>query len=249
MRVLVFVLLWVVGLEACASGPTARRDDFAVEGIDVSHHQARVDWPRVAAEGFEFAYIKATEGADHADTRFRENWTAAREAGLVRGAYHFFRPRTSAAAQAEYFASTVELRPGDLAPVLDVETLDGVARTDLITGMRTWLYLAEIRYGVRPVIYTSLKFYYRHLAGHFDDYTYWIARYGTREPALSAGAEVAIWQYGDRGVVAGIGSGVDLNVLLGGPSALESLRLKPRPPYEFPRRPKPPKVGRPVVTY
>ncbi|HEX2068810.1 MAG TPA: GH25 family lysozyme, partial [Actinomycetota bacterium] len=31
-------------------------------GIDVSHHQGRIDWPRVAADDISFAYIKASEG-------------------------------------------------------------------------------------------------------------------------------------------------------------------------------------------
>jgi lysozyme len=42
-------------------------------GVDVSSHQGEVDWDRVAGDGIEFAYIKATEGADFVDERFRRN--------------------------------------------------------------------------------------------------------------------------------------------------------------------------------
>src|SRR5205823_659757 len=59
-------------------------------GIDVSEHQGRVDWRAVAADGFEYAYVKATEGADHVDDDFSRNWTGAATAGITRGAYHFF---------------------------------------------------------------------------------------------------------------------------------------------------------------
>src|SRR6476660_2447595 len=59
-------------------------------GIDVSHHQGEIDWPRVASDGVRFAYIKASEGGTVPDHRFRENWVEAKKAGLRRGAYHFF---------------------------------------------------------------------------------------------------------------------------------------------------------------
>ena len=56
-------------------------------GIDVSAHQGTIDWVRAARDGITFAYVKTTEGRDFTDERFDENW---REAGLDRGAYHFF---------------------------------------------------------------------------------------------------------------------------------------------------------------
>lgn len=50
-------------------------------GIDVSAHQDTVDWEAVAGDKIEFAYIKATEGGDFVDDRFRENWVGAASAG------------------------------------------------------------------------------------------------------------------------------------------------------------------------
>ena len=46
---------------------------FPIRGIDVSHHQGSIDWNAIAASGVEFAYIKATEGGDWIDHRFKEN--------------------------------------------------------------------------------------------------------------------------------------------------------------------------------
>ena len=210
---------------ACGERNTERRTDFAVEGIDVSRYQAEVDWAAVADAGIAFAYVKATEGAEHADARFCDNWQAAAEADLVRGAYHFYRADVDAVAQADNFYAYAEPTVGDLPPVLDVETLDGATRAQLITGIRTWLYLAEVRTGVKPILYTNLAFYYRHLAGHFDDYPLWIARYGTREPSVAAGAQLAFWQYGDRGRIDGIDGAVDLNVFFGTAAEFEALRI------------------------
>jgi lysozyme len=93
-------------------------------------------------------------------------------------------------------------------------------------GMRTWLYLAEITYGVKPIIYTNLKFYYQHLAGQFDDYPYWLARYGSKEPTVGPAHKLTFWQYGDRGAVAGINGPVDLNVFIGDRPAFDTLLIR-----------------------
>ena len=217
----------VVSWVGCATeGPTVRQRAAAIEGIDVSHHQQDVDWCAVAADGFDFAYVKATEGQTHVDTRFCDNWTEAEHAGLARGAYHFFRADVDARRQFDHFRTRVQLQVGDLSPVVDVETTDGATEAELIEGLRTYLYLAEIHYGIKPVVYTNLKFYYRHLAGHFDDYPLWIARYGTTAPSVSTAATVSFWQYGSRGRVAGVDGDVDLNVFTGDPTDFARLRLR-----------------------
>lgn len=43
------------------------------EGIDLSHHNGVVDWPRLSTAGLSFVYLKATEGESHVDTRFQAN--------------------------------------------------------------------------------------------------------------------------------------------------------------------------------
>ncbi len=214
----------------CGTDETERQREGYIEGIDVSHHQPRIDWPQVAADGINFAYVKATEGQSHRDTKFCENWASAKTAGLYRGAYHFYRADVNPREQFEHFRAVVSLVPGDLSPVLDVETLDGADKAELIEGLRTWLYLAEIEYGIKPVIYTNLKFYYHHLAGQFDDYPFWIARYGNNAPSVSSAATVAFWQYGDRGRVDGVTGHVDLNVFLGDSQAFGRLQI-PEPTY------------------
>lgn len=207
---------------------TARRYDYAVHGIDVSHYQSRVNWQAVAQQDIHFAFIKATEGAMHLDSLFCHNWESMKLAGLKRGAYHFFRPTISPLAQADNFTRSVEIEYGDLPPVLDVEVLDGVSKESLINGVRTWLYYAEIRYGVKPIIYTNIKFYNKILAGHFNDYPMWIARYGFREPTLACGRDWHFWQYGNRGRIKGVTGNVDFNVFNGSYEALEAMCVAPR---------------------
>ncbi len=56
---------------------------FPIQGVDVSHHQGEIDWQKLKSQNIEFAFIKATEGGDHVDRKFYENWSASKEAGIV----------------------------------------------------------------------------------------------------------------------------------------------------------------------
>jgi lysozyme len=216
-----------IAVGACEQA-TPRRHDYLVDGIDVSHYQSRVNWQQVAEQHIDFAFVKATEGATHLDSLFCRNWLEMKEAGIKRGAYHFFRPTVSPLEQADNFTRSVEIQLGDLPPVLDVEVMDGVSKERLINGVRTWLYYAEIRYGVKPIIYTNIKFYNKILAGHFNDYPMWVARYGFRKPTLACGRDWHFWQYGSQGKLKGVAGNVDLNVFNGSPEDLEALCLSPR---------------------
>lgn len=93
-----------------------------IKGIDVAHWEPQVDWALVRALDIRFAFIKATQ-ADFADSMFESHWAGAKQAGILRGAYHFIDPRVDGRRQAEAFLRTVQLEPGDLPPVLDLEDL------------------------------------------------------------------------------------------------------------------------------
>ena len=133
-----------------------------VPGIDVSHFQSAIDWAAVAASGIRFCFIKATEGAGNTDRRFRENWRRAGDAGLLRGAYHFFHPLAPTAAQADSFMRAVgSLQPGDLPPALDLEVpaaWTGIAPGDRAPLAMEWLETVESRLGATPIVYLSPAF-------------------------------------------------------------------------------------------
>jgi lysozyme len=93
-----------------------------VNGLDVFHGDGPVDWTSVAAAGIEFAYVKASEGVTVTDSRFAQNWKAMKEAGVMRGAYHFFHPASSPEDQAGHFLAVMgDFSEGDLPPALDLE--------------------------------------------------------------------------------------------------------------------------------
>ena len=226
MRYILSISFLAIALVACEH-QTIRMEEFEVHGIDVSHYQSRINWDSVMGEEVHFAFVKASEGISLTDSLFCRNWDEMKRIGLYRGAYHFFRPTLPAELQAGNFLNAVEMEYGDLPPVLDVEVLDGASKIQLITGVRSWLYLVEIRYNIKPILYTNLKFYNKYLAGQFDDYPIWIARYNSREPRLACGRDWQFWQYGNRGQLSGINGHVDFNVFNGSLKELEGLCFSP----------------------
>ena len=96
---------------------------YPIQGIDVSADTGFVDWPTAHADGVDFAYIRATSGADERDAQFGSNWGDAYAAGVRRGAIHVFSPCRPAVDQANNFIVTVP-RTGDALPAalaLDVD--------------------------------------------------------------------------------------------------------------------------------
>ena len=90
-------------------------------GIDVSNHQGPIDWTAVAGDKITFAYIKASEGADFTDRQFANNWPRAAQAGLRRGAYHFFTLCRPGRDQASHFLRTAPPEDAALPPAVDLE--------------------------------------------------------------------------------------------------------------------------------
>lgn len=227
MRYLLPVIIILLMVCSC-DYRTERMEGYEVHGIDISHYQSYVNWDTIATQDIHFAFVKATEGMTLVDSLYCHNWSEMERIGLKRGAYHFFRPTIPAEIQAQNFIDMVEMLPGDLPPVLDVEVLDGVNNLELIIGMQTWLNLVETHFNVKPIIYTYHKFYNRQLAGHFTDYPLWMARYNdSRQPKLADGGKWNFWQYGNRGRLKGIYGDVDLNVFYGSLNQLEDLCLSP----------------------
>lgn len=202
---------------------------YSVHGIDVSAYQGRIDWPEVARHAVRFAFIKASEGVSLQDPRFARNWREARTAGICRGAYHYFLPNRDGAEQARLFIQTVPLEPGDLPPVLDVESAQFHDVALMRREVAVWLRLVETHYGVKPILYSNHSFYRRHLTGHFDDYPLWLAHYEVERPALPADKWI-IWQHSDEAYVPGIRGTVDFNVFQGSYAALLALRVPAAPP-------------------
>jgi len=210
-----------------------------LEGLDVSYHSGRVDWRAAAAHGSRFALTLATAGDDFRDPFFACHWERMRQAGLLRGAYHFFVAEDDPADQARTFLSHVVFEPGDFAPVVDIEKLYGEAPPDLAKRLEIFLDAIEAKLGVKPIIYTGPGFWNKHFRhGGFGDYPLWLAQYDVSEPQLPAGwKRWAFWQWRGNAHLPDVAPVVDLDRL--GPNVdLAKLlipqsrptSLKPTPP-------------------
>ena len=204
--------------------------NYAMHGIDVSRYQDNIDWEAVSSMQDKevkigFVFIKATEGLDRVDDKFRQNWFKAKQTSLSRGAYHFFISSKSGKAQAEKFIETVSLTKGDLPPVLDIESANGASVTDIQQRVKDWLAMIERHYKIKPIIYTNVDFYENFLDGQFDDYPLWVAHYYVRDkPAIKR--NWTFWQHNEKGRVNGVDAYVDFNVFNGDSAGFRKMLLK-----------------------
>lgn len=202
---------------------------YEIHGIDVSKYQNVINWKEVKnmdADGIKigFAFIKATEGVGNVDNQFRRNWLKAEEQDICKGAYHFFIAGKNGRRQAANFIEIVNLKKGDLPPVIDIEKSFGVSPNEIKKEVSEWLNIVERYYGVKPIIYTNIDFYGRYLQNSFDDYPIWIAHYlQPVKPRIDH--KWAFWQHSESGRVNGIKAPVDFNVFSGDSSDFENLLI------------------------
>ena len=201
---------------------------YSIHGIDVSHYQGDINWKmlkqtRQGKFPVEFIFMKATEGGDFSDDRFVANFDSAKVHGFIRGAYHFYNPKTDADKQADFFIRSVKLEPGDLPPVLDIEMKSKDVKK-LQQDLKIWLRKVENHYGVKPIIYASYKFKTKYLNDSiFNTYPYWIAHYYV--DSVRYQGEWKFWQHTDVGTLPGIDEKVDLNVFNGSFSELKNILI------------------------
>ncbi|MES2403745.1 MAG: GH25 family lysozyme [Pseudomonadota bacterium] len=175
------------------------------EGIDVSAYQPTVDWNKVLGGGALFAFIKATEGTGLIDKFFVDHWAKAKASGILRGAYHFFRPAQDAAAQAHHFLDQL-FDPGELPPVLDVEVADNIPLARIQDGVNAFIDIVAASLA-RPLIYTSPGFW-NPLPTRTDIVSktdLWVANWLVHAPMACKGyASWTFWQYANAATVPGI---------------------------------------------
>ncbi len=200
-----------------------RPRDYPIHGIDVSKFQGDIDWSKVADSGVKFAWIKASEGGDHADERFQANWSGAKAAGVPHGAYHFVYWCRPPMEEMAFFEQNAPVEDDALPPVLDVEATPTsktchrhLTQESAIADMKVMLAEMERHYGKRPIIYTTVDFYEAILSdGAFMDYPIWV-RSTKYAPAVKYGERAwHFWQYQSDAWVPGIGTKVDRDAFYG----------------------------------
>lgn len=208
---------------ACVQGPTVR-------GIDVSYYQDTIQWKRVRKSGVMFAFVRASDGTAIADPMFAKNWAEARRAGVMRGAYQYFRPEVGAVAQADVLIAALGKDRGELPPVIDVETSGGLSPARVEKAVRAWVARVRDKLGVEPIIYASPELW-RELTNGADlsRQPLWVAHYTSDCPTVPPHWTAwRFWQHSDRGTVPGIARPVDLDVFAGTFADLEAFARRSR---------------------
>jgi len=205
---------------------------FAVRGVDVSAYQGEIDWPTLASQDIDFAFVKATEGSSHEDERFAANWEGARGTDLLVGAYHFLSFESPGADQAAHMIDVVPAESGTLPPVVDVEyygefASDPPTVTELRGILDPLLDALEEHYGVPPILYTTQQIRADYLGARYDRYPLWIRSVVSSPDPPKRDWE--FWQYSDHDTLPGYAGDeqhIDMNVFDG---TLDDLRALTQP--------------------
>ncbi len=214
----------LAGLVSCVPIGTG-----GIQGVDVSHHQAPLEWDALRRDGIRFAYVKATEGLEWTDPKYREYENAARGQGILVGAYHYFTLCSDPERQAMHFLATADIRPGDMAPMVDVEIVGNCLSDPDPETLRVNLgkFRAVIirATGSEPVIYMTDWFRWKYFRTPPAGSRLWIRNLLWKP---SERVPWAVWQYGINRPV-GSSQRIDRNVLRGGEAELQALRYFPGP--------------------
>ena len=196
-------------VRTCPRGPIT-------PGIDVSTYQGVIDWSKVAASGVKFAYIRAGDGMG-TDAQFARNWAGAKAAGVLRGAYVYFRARHGGVEQAQHLLAQLGKDTGELPPAIDIETLDGQTAAEVVAQMQAWLGAIGNAIGRNPVVYSGAFWQGNIASSALSAYALWTPDYSDPHcPGVPLGwTDWKIWQHTSSGSVPGITGRVDLNYFNG----------------------------------
>ncbi len=216
-RMITFIisLLTVTSLSAQSNNVECEDTCSHIHGIDLSHYQGNVFWEAVGQTKMAYVYLKATEGGNRIDAKYKQNIDLAHQYGIKVGSYHFYRPKVDQQTQLENFMTQCRPEDQDLIPMIDIESTGGLSTTDFRDSLFIFLRLVEKAYKQKPLLYTGANFYDRYLLGLLGDYKVMIAQYTQREPTLKDDLDFLLWQYTGKGHLDGINGYVDKSRFMG----------------------------------
>jgi GH25 family lysozyme M1 (1,4-beta-N-acetylmuramidase) len=204
--------------------------DSGALGIDVADHQhpggAGIDWSQVAAAGYKFAFVKATEGDYYVNPYYASDLAQAKAAGLYATGYHFAIPNVSdGASQADYAVGNGGYAPdGRTLPLaLDIEynpygsECYGLSPAQMVSWISAFTAEVQRLTSQRPVIYSTADWWDTCTgdSAAFGSDPLWVAAYRSGNPPMPAGwNNWTFWQYTSRASVPGISGYVDVSYFL-----------------------------------
>ena len=195
-------------------------------GIDVSVFQGDINWTAVAEDGIDYVMLRiggrgyGPDGALYEDSRFEENYAGAKAAGLKTGVYFFSQAITmeEAVQEARFVTELLTDKSLDMPVAFDWEHVDDTsARTAKMTGAEITSFAKAFcdtvtTAGHDAVIYFNREHgYFNYELSMISDYKFWYAEYADYPSFLY---DYTMWQYTEKGTVAGIEGNVDINIAL-----------------------------------
>lgn len=213
-------------------------------GVDAhTEYQAGLNIERLAAEGYSFCCVKATQGVSGyvAPATFDDWIRRTRAAGMIPGAYHWL-TNADPIAQADRFLARLAPVGGPKGLLLQIDNEDtsSPASADVL---RRFVARMNARTGNRPLIMYTGAWWWKPRMGSYNaaalGLKLWDSRYVTGQgpaSALYAGVQPSWWQpgyggWGDttvlqfssKGSAGGLVANVDVNAFRGTRSDIEAL--------------------------
>lgn len=195
------------------SPPYVSPDRYPVRGIDISSHNGDINLYEAAKDGVEFAFIKASEGESFKDPNFRRNYYKASNAGIMTGAYHFFRFDKGGREQAMNFLEAIGNVKLDIGIAIDIETTGNAPAKDREAILQNIMEMAEFlnMKGYRPIVYSNQEGLEDFIIPALPGSPLWICSFNE----IPINGEWLFWQFNHHGKVRGIKGDVDLNTFCG----------------------------------
>lgn len=222
-----------VDVSKLLASEAATETDEITFGIDVARYQGTIDWSQVASSGVDFAMVRVGYRMNDsreivADSNARYNMQEAQKNGIKLGAYFFSTAvnEEEARAEADWTADYISQYQITYPVAYDCEGFERAdsAQYSLSASQRTDIAIAFLNRiyerGYTPMFYSSMNEMTNDAKWETSriekTYRIWVSQYPS-EPypqteRSSYGGTHAMWQYTNRGTVAGISQSVDVNI-------------------------------------
>ncbi len=187
-----------------------------LKGIDISSYQGNIDFNGVKSSGINFVMIRSSWGWFNEDTTFRANVNGCEAVGLPYGLYHYSYARNlnEAKIEADGLIRLAQSCKPTYPICIDMEDADRYKRKN---GVSNEMCIQICEYvcrrleeaGYYAMIYANLDWLNNRINDlRLDRFDKWVAQWADR---CTYAKPYGIWQYSDKGQIAGIRGNVDVN--------------------------------------
>lgn len=205
----------------------AYEDDtyYTRRGIDVSEHQGEIDWEAVRESGVEFAMIRLGYSASYSgnmylDKYFEANYEGAKAAGIEVGVYYFSQAINveEAIEEAKLVCENIKDKDITMPVAYDMEPVSWTTDDRIhVLGMPEITEITDAfctiieNHGYETVVYGNPSWIFNNVnLSLLPERNIWMAHY-TENPSFPY--KYVMWQYSSTGIIGGIDTLVDLDLL------------------------------------